>query len=60
MSSTQLTFVNLLELKDGSLAKYEGTEGSGASEKVKIRRVLIRLASVRLGKLETVAVGDIQ
>lgn len=59
MQSPQLNFINLLHLKDGSLAKYEGTEGSGEGAKLKIRRLVLRFASPALGRVETVPFEDI-
>jgi hypothetical protein len=61
MNSDQLNFVRFLQLKDGSMAKYEGTDGSGEHAKVKIRRVVLRpIASIGLGHIETVSLDDFE
>lgn len=60
MKTHEFSFINIVQLKDGSLAKYEGTEGSGEDAKVKIRRVVLRLATPLLADVETVSLDDIE
>ena len=59
MEPPELPFAKLLRLKDGSLAIYEGADPSSPVHEVKLRLIVIRFSSVRLGAIETVAAEEI-